>query len=743
MPPVMPSPSVGPGGRAASDAWPTRFSRRFVLRAGIATGGGLLLGVSLFGGDVADAGDGGRAGVFAPGAFIRIGSDDSVTLIMPAVEMGQGTYTAIPMILAEELDIALGRVKLEAAPPSDELYGNPLFKIQITGGSSTIRAWWMPMRKAGAGARAMLVAAAAVAWGVDPASCRTENGTVFHDATSRSLKYGALANRAARLPPPQNPPLKDPKDFKLVGKPLKRLDAPEKVNGASQYGVDAMPNGVKFATLVSSPVFGGKVAHVDDRRARAVPGVRQIVVLDTLVAVIGDHMWAALQGLEARAIEWENGPHAGVTSAGIWKALRSAADNEGLVVQKVGDADSQLKGAGLVEASYELPFLAHAAMEPMNCTVHVRADACEVWVGTQVMTMAQNIAAKESGLRPDQVTIHNHLLGGGFGRRLEVDGIGKAVRIARHVEWPIKVLWTREEDIQQEMYRPVYHNRMAARLADGKVAAWRHRVAGPAIFARYLPPAFVGGIDGDAVGGAVEQPYDFPNRRIEYVRHEPAAVPTSFWRGVGSNSNVFAVECFMDRLAREARVDPVAFRRPLLGKSPRALAALDLVVEKSGWHNTLPAAAGGARRGRGICVQSAFGSYLAAVAEVLVAADGEVRVTRLVCAVDCGLIVNPDTVVAQIQGGMIFGLTAALYGEITIEGGRVQQSNFNDYRMLRIDETPKIEVHLIPSGDAPGGIGEPGTVVVQPAVANAIYAATGTQLTRMPVKRRLLATSAT
>jgi isoquinoline 1-oxidoreductase beta subunit len=714
------------------------LDRRGLLRGAVA-GGGLLLGINFLRSEVVDASSVGGAGVFAPDAFIRIAPDGKATLIMSQTEMGQGVYTAVAMIIAEEVDLAMDSITLEAAPASDRLYGSPIFGIQMTGGSTSMRAWWMPMRKAGATARAMLVEAAATGWKVDPATCRTENGKVFHDASQRLIGYGALAGRAAQIKPPAAPVLKQVKDFRLVGKPLHRLDTPDKVNGVTRYGIDAMPRGVRFATLASSPVYGGKVRSVDDKQALAVPGVRQVVVLDNVVAVVGDHMWAAKQGLDALAIEWDDGPHKDLTSARLWDAIRQAGDHKGVVAKQVGDPARYLGEKGVIEASYELPFLAHAAMEPMNCTVDVRADGCEIWVGTQVMTKAQNAAATASGLRPDQVVVHNHLIGGGFGRRLEPDGVATAVRIARHVKGPVKIVWTREEDISQEMYRPIYHNRMAARLEGGKVVAWQHRVVGPSILARFLPPAFTKGIDIDAVDGAVQTPYDFPNLTIEYVRHEPAAIPTAFWRGVGPNNSIFAGECFIDRVAHESGADPAAFRRAMLGKSPRALAALDLVLAKGGWAMPLAAVVGG-RVGRGLCVQSAFGSFLAVVAEVVVAPDGDVRVTRVVVAVDCGIVINPDTVVAQIEGGVVFGLTAILHGNITIAGGRVEQSNFHDYRMMRINETPRIEVHLIASGEAPGGIGEPGTVAVQPAVANAVYAATGIQLTHMPIDRALIAT---
>jgi isoquinoline 1-oxidoreductase beta subunit len=721
-----------------------RISRRAVLRASLSAGGAFVLGIKL----VAQAASAATAtaatvgGDVALDAFIRIAPDSTVTLIMPSVEMGQGTYTSVPMILAEELDVSMDKVRFETAPENQKLYGNPMFFVQMTGGSTTIRAWWMPLRKAGAAARAMLVSAAATQWRVDPATCRTDSGTVYHDASGRSQRYGQLAARATTIAPPTEPVLKNPRDFKIIGRPIKRLEAPEKVNGSLKFGIDAMPVGLKFAALTSCPVFGGKVGKVDDRKALALPGVHQVVVLDDMVAVVGKNTWVAQQGLNALLIDWVDGKNASVSSATIWEAVRKAGDGEGIAVENIGDAVGHLQSPSSIHVTYELPFLAHAPMEPMNCTVDVRADECDIWVGTQAMGFARQIAAKESGLPAERVNIHNHLIGGGFGRRLEVDGIGKAVRIAKHVKGPVKVTWSREEDIQQEMYRPVYHTRMSAQLDGEKVVAWRHRVVGAAILARYLPPAFKDGIDGDAIDGATKRPYDFAHRRIEYVRHEPAAVPVSFWRGVGPNNNIFASECFLDRLAHEAKVDPGNFRRGLLAKNPRALAVLELALVKSGWDKPMAKANGTARVGRGICLETAFSGLFAAVAEVSVDDSGGVRVTRVVCAVDCGVVVNPDTVVAQMQGGIIFGLSAVLHGEITIERGRVQQSNFHDYRVMRINETPEIEVHIVPSPELPGGIGEPGTVVVQAAVANAVYAATGVQLTQMPINPKLIARNA-
>jgi isoquinoline 1-oxidoreductase beta subunit len=483
-------------------------------------------------------------------------------------------------------------------------------------------------------------------------------------------------------------------------------------------------------------VFGGKVAKVDDTKAKAIPGVRQIVVLDDLVAVVGDHMWAAKQGLDALDVTWDGGANANVTSAGIWQDLRDASAQEGIVAKAEGDAAKGLAEGERLDADYEMPFLAHATMEPLNCTAHVKPDSCEVWVGSQVLSRAHKTAAKACGLAPEQVTIHNHLLGGGFGRRLETDYVDKAVRIAAKVDGPVKVVYTREEDIQQDIYRPVYRDVLSASLDGGRIVGWKHRVTGSSIMARFLPPLFkaMKGIDVDGVDSAVDIPYDIPHFSVEFQRAEPKHVPTGFWRGVGPNNNVWAIESFIDELAKKSGKDPVEFRRAHLGKSPRLLAAVNLVAEKSGWGSALPE-----RCGRGIAAQTSFASFIATVIEAEVRDDGSVKLRRIVCAVDTGIAVNPDVVIAQLQGGLVFGLSAALWGDITIDKGRVQQSNFHNYRVLRIDEVPDIEVHVIASGEAPGGIGETGTTAGPPALGNAIYAATGVRLRRLPIDRAQIA----
>jgi isoquinoline 1-oxidoreductase subunit beta len=719
-----------------------QVSRRQFVVVLAAAGGGLLLGCRA--GDRAGAKGAAAAApqdlpAFAPNAFVRIGTDGRVTLIMPQVEMGQGMYTSLPMLIAEELEVPLDQVHVEHAPPSDKLYANPIFGFQATGGSTSIMGFYEPLRKAGATARTMLVAAAAQRWGVDPASCRSEKGSVHHPATGRTLSYGALAEAAAKLPVPAEVKLKAPKDFVLIGTPAKRLDSPEKVNGTAQFSIDVRLPGLKIATLAESPVVGGKVASVDDSKAKAIPGVRQIVRLDDLVAVVGDHMWAAKRGLAALAIRWDDGPNGKASTEDVVQGLDAASRKPGVVARKQGAPESALSGAAKkIESVYQAPFLAHATMEPVNCTVHVRKDGCEVWTGSQVLSRVQATAAKVTGFPADQVVVHNHLLGGGFGRRLEVDFETKAVRIAKEVDGPVKVVWTREEDVQHDVYRPYYYDRIAAGLdARGKAVAWTHRIVGPSILARWAPPAFKDGIDGDAVDGSVQLLYDIPAIQVEYVRHEEPVLNTGWWRGVGVTHNAFVIESFVDELAAAARQDPLAYRRALLGKSPRGLAVLDIAAKAAGWGGKLSPG-----HGRGIALMySGWDTYVAEVAEVEVAPSGEVRVHRIVCAVDCGTVVNPDTVKAQIEGGVVFGITGALYGEVTLKNGRVQQSNFTDYRMLRMNESPAIEVHLVRSTEKPGGIGEPGTAATAPALANAVFAATGKRIRRLPLQKALQASS--
>ncbi|MFM0477350.1 xanthine dehydrogenase family protein molybdopterin-binding subunit [Paraburkholderia strydomiana] len=722
-------------------------SRRTFLKlsvtVGAAAGGGLLLGFSMpavgqdqkagksvIGGDANEAA---QNGVFAPNAFIQIDTAGKVTLVIPKVEMGQGVYTSIPMLIAEELEVPLDTVTLDHAPPDEKLFTDPLLGGQLTGGSTSIRYAWEPMRKAGATARMLLISAAAQQWQVDAASCHAKSGQVIHAASNRSIGYGQLVDAAAKLPVPQNVPLKDPKDFKIIGTAVKRLDSPEKVDGTATFGLDVRLPDMVYAAIANCPVFGGKLASVDDTNAKKIPGVRQVVKIDNAVAVIGDHTWAAKRGLQALDIKWNEGADAKLSMKQIVDDLANASQRNGAVARKDGDVVHAFSNAKTrVDAVYQQPFLAHATMEPINCTVHVRADGCEIWLGSQVPTRVRDAAMAVTGLPADKIVVHNHLIGGGFGRRLEFDMVTQAVKIGKQVSTPVKVLWTREEDIQHDMYRPYYYDKISAGLdANGKPLAWQHRIVGSSIMARFAPPAFKDGLDPDAVEVASDLPYDLPNQLVDYVRQEPHAIPTAFWRGVGPTRGTFVVESFIDELAAEAKVDPVKYRRDLLGKTPRALNVLNTAAQAANWGSAVPKG-----QGRGVSVMHAFGSYFAIVVDVAVD-QGEVAVKRVVCAVDCGMVVNPNTVEAQVQGGIIFGITAALYSEITIKDGRVEQNNFTDYRMLRIDETPPIDVHIVKSSEAPGGIGEPGTAALAPALTNAIFAATGKRLRQLPVGSQL------
>ena len=727
------------------------FTRRRFLQAavtiGVSASGGMLLGFSLrargqdpapslresvIGGDAVESAHG---DTFAPNAFIQIGRDGKVTLIMPKVEMGQGVYTSIPMLIAEELEVPLAAVTIDHAPPNEKLFFDPLLGGQLTGGSTSIRYAWDPMRKAGATARVLLIQAAAQQWQVDPSGCVAQAGQVVHTASHRSVGYGELVEAAAKLPLPTTVPLKEPQDFKVIGTRAKRLDSPEKVDGVAVFGLDVRVPGMVYAAIATCPVFGGTLASVDDTRARTVPGVLQVVRFDNGAAVIGTHTWAAKRGLQALVIHWNEGPGAHVSTETIVSDLEAASRRNGAVARKEGDVDQAFAHAKTrIDAVYRQPFLAHATMEPVNCTVHVQPDACEIWVGSQVPTRVVDTASKVTGLSPDKITVHNHLLGGGFGRRLEIDMVTQAVKVAMQVKAPVKVVWTREEDIQQDMYRPYYYDKISAGLDhNGKPVAWQHRIVGSSILSRFAPGAVKNGVDPDAVEVASNLPYDLPNQLVDYVREEPRQIPTAFWRGVGPTRSAFVVESFIDELAAEAKVDPVEYRRSLLTHSPRALNVLNIATNSAGW---IPNATQGGGKGRGVSVMHAFNSYFSMVADITVK-DGTVRVDRITCAVDCGMTVNPDTIEAQIEGGVIFGITACLFSEITIRNGRVEQSNFTDYRILRIHEAPVIHVHIVKSSEAPGGIGEPGTSALQPALANAIFAATGKRLRTLPVGNQL------
>ncbi|UVC13265.1 xanthine dehydrogenase family protein molybdopterin-binding subunit [Mesorhizobium onobrychidis] len=716
----------------SSNALPveTQLTRRSFLRAGVAAGSGLLISINapMFGADSAAAADKSAAD-FAPGAFIRIDKTGRVTAIISQVEIGQGIQTALPMLIAEELEVETAQIIVEQAPPNDALYANPMTGFQNTGGSNSVGAFYEPFRQAGALARTMLVAAAAETWSVDAASCRAEKGTVIHDATQRTISYGDLTTKAATLPMPEKVALKDPKDFKIIGKSLKRLDSVDKTTGRARFSIDFTMPGLKIAIPQASPVIGGKLAGMDEKAALAVAGVRQVIRFDDLVVVVADHTGAARKGLEALNPQWSGGA-ATFSTAQLVSDLDNAIAGDAVVATNEGDvATAMSAGAKTLEARYQSPLLAHATMEPMSCTIWNSENGCEVWVGSQVLTRAQAAVAEAMGLPVEKVTVHNFPMGGGFGRRLETDYVVQAARIAKQVSFPVKVIWTREEDFRNDYFRPAYVDKLSASLdADGAPTGFSHRVAGSSIMARWAPAWFNKGLDPDSVDGAAGQ-YKFANVLTEYSRSEPAAgLTTGWWRGVGVTHNSFPVEGFIDEMAEAAGKDPVAFRRELLTESPRALGVLNLVAEKAGWGTPLDKG-----RARGVSVIHLFGTHAAQVAEVSLNDNGEIRLDRVFCAIDCGRVVNPTGAKAQIEGGIIFGASAALYDAIEIESGQVAQTNFDTYRVMRIDEAPKIEVFFVDNDQPPTGTGELGTAAIGAAIGNAASALLGKRIRSLPV----------
>jgi len=679
---------------------------------------------------------------FSPNAWLSIGSDGIVTLIVDKSEMGQGSQTGLAMILAEELDADWSTVRLGPVPENPAGWSRRM----STGGSTAIRTSWEPLRKAGAAAREMLLDAAASTWDVDRASCRAERGAVVHGPSKRRLTYGRLVAKAAKLPVPKDPPLKDSKDFRLLGTRVPRLDTPAKVDGSAVFGIDVKVPGMLVASIERCPVFGGTLKSYDATKAKAVPGVRAVVALEPSpwtgtggawaagcaagIAVVADTYWQAVTGRRALEIQWDEGDAASLESDGIRAQFVKLAEQPGVEARKDGDAAASLAGAAKrVEAVYEVPFLHHATMEPMTCTAHVRSDGggCDVWVPTQNQTRAQEVAAEITGLPKEQVRIHTTFLGGGFGRRLESDFVSEAVRVSKAARAPVKVIWSREDDVQHGFYRPATYNRFAAALdAGGTPMAWTHRIVAPPILLKFGP--LDKGIDRTLIDGASNLPYAIPNVFVDQVAVDLLPVPRGFWRSVGISQNAFVTECFFDEVAVAAGKDPYELRRQLLRDKPRHLRTLELAAQKAGWGT--PLAAG---RGRGIALAEWAPTTCAQVAEVSVTPDGSVRVHRVVCAVDCGPTVNVGQIEAQLQGGIVYGLTAALYGEITIDRGRVKQSNFTDYPMLHIEEMPVVEVHVVPSDDKQGGIGEPSVGPIAPAVCNAIFAATGKRIRKLPI----------
>ena len=677
---------------------------------------------------------------FSPNAWLRIGSDGIVTLTADKSEMGQGSQTGLAMILAEELDADWSTVRLGPVPENPAGWSRRM----STGGSTAIRTSWDPLRKAGAAAREMLLDAAASTWKVDRAACRAERGAVVHAPSKRRLTYGKLVATAAQLPVPKDPPLKDAKDFRLLGTRVPRLDTPAKVDGSAVFGIDVKVPGMLVASIERCPVFGGTLKSYDATKAKAVPGVRAVVALEPSpwtgtggawaagcaagIAVVADTYWQAVTGRRALEIQWDEGDAASLDSDGIRAQFVKLAEQPGVEARKDGDAAASFAGAAKkVEAVYEVPFLHHATMEPMTCTAHVRADGCDVWVPTQNQTRAQEVAAEITGLPKEQVRIHTTFLGGGFGRRLESDFVSEAVRVSKAAGAPVKVIWSREDDVQHGFYRPATYNRFTAALdAGGTPVAWTHRIVAPPILLKFGP--LDKGIDRTLVDGASNLPYAIPNVLVDQVAVDLLPVPRGFWRSVGISQNAFVTECFFDEVAVAAGKDPYELRRQLLRDKPRHLRTLELAAQKAGWGT--PLAAG---RGRGLALAEWAPTTCAQVAEVSVTPEGSVRVHRVVCAVDCGPTVNVGQIEAQLQGGIVYGLTAALYGEITIDRGRVKQSNFTDYPMLHIEEMPVVEVHVVPSDDKQGGIGEPSVGPVAPAVCNAIFAATGKRIRKLPI----------
>ena len=712
-----------------------KVDRRGFLKTGMAGAAGLAIGFYLPGRfeslEAAAAG----AEPAKLNAWMLISADDTVKIMIDKSEMGQGILTALSMIAAEELDCDWKKIRTGFAPAAKE-YFNPAFGMQGTGGSSSVRSSWDPLRKAGASARDMLLTAAAQKWGVDKSACRTENGVIYHDATKRKLTYGSVAEAASKLPVPQDVQPKDPKQYRIVGKPTKRLDTPIKVDGRAEFGIDVRQPGMLYAVVARCPVFGGKVASFDAAKAKAVPGVKAVVPISSGVAVVADNTWSAMQGRRALEVKWDEGPNASLNSEGISKLLAERAGQSGSEARKVGDAESALGSAAQkIEAVYEVPYLAHATMEPMNCTAQVRADRVDVWAPTQFQTMAQNMAAKFGGVMPENAFIHTTYLGGGFGRKAGQDFVIEAVETSKAMNAPVKVTWSREDDMQHDYYRPASYAKLAGALGpDGWPVAWTTRVVCPSIFDAWFPGSIKNNLDPTSVEGVENLPYSIPNIFVDYVRTEPG-IPVGFWRAVGNTQNGFYSECFMDELAAAAKKDPYEFRRHLLDKAPRHLGVLELAAQKAGWDKPLPAG-----RYRGIAVLFTFESYAAQVVEISLNRGAKsVKVHRVVCAVDVGRVVNPANIVMQCESAIVYGLTSALYGAITISQGRVQQSNFNNYQMLRLDAMPVVETYLVPSEEKPTGAGELAVPQVVPALCNAIFTATGKRIRRLPIRPEDLA----
>jgi isoquinoline 1-oxidoreductase beta subunit len=693
-------------------------SRREFLKAGAALGGGLVLGVAL-------PPRGSASAAAMPNAWVRIGSDDSVTILCARSEMGQGVYTAMPTLVAEELEVDLDRIKVEIAPVGTP-YVNSLLGAQLTGGSTSVIEGYDKLRLAGAQARTMLVSAAAQRWGVDPSACRAEHGAVLGPNGARAT-YGEVAEAASKLPVPENPRLKDHGASRYVGKPVNRLDSPGKIDGSAVFGIDVKLPGMLYASLAQCPVIGGKVASFDAAKAKTMPGVKHVVQVSDGIAVVADSWWRAKVARDALSVQWDEGSGRTLSTEGIAASLKKASAQPGAVIKKLGDVDAALQGAAkTLRAEYELPFLAHAPMEPMNFTADVRKDSCLVVGPTQGQQLAAAVAAQVCGLAPEKVAVRTTFLGGGFGRRIEVDFVAQAVEVSKAIGAPVKLVWTREDDMTHDFYRPMsYHQLSGALDAQGRPVALKFHLVSSSVTSRLFPVFVKDGIDPFMVeAGAV--PYDIPHQLADVVIHD-TGLRVGYWRSVSHALNAFAYESFMDELAAAAGKDPYELRRGLLEHHPRLRRVLDLAAEKSGWGKPLPDG-----RTRGIALMEGYGTSMAQVAEVSVA-GGRIRVHRIVVAADLGRVVNPNIVRQQLESSVNYGVSA-LVNEVTLKDGRVEQTNFHDYEVLRISESPSIEMHVVASDEKPAGIGEPGTALVGPAVANAVFAATGRRLRRMPLR---------
>ncbi|HTZ41320.1 MAG TPA: molybdopterin-dependent oxidoreductase [Syntrophales bacterium] len=675
---------------------------------------------------------------FAPNAFIRIGEDETVTLAVNKSEMGQGVFTALPMLICEELEADWKKIRVASASTTKE-YHHTIWGVQGTGGSTSVASEWDRLREVGAAAREMLISAAAAIFPADRPECRAENGAVIHMPSGRRLTYGRLVGKASEMEPPEDVSLKQPKDFKLIGKPALRLDTPEKTDGSALFGLDVNLPGMLTALIARSPVFGGTLKSFDAENAKAVPGMIDVFEIPSGAAVIAESFSAAKKGRDVLKLTWDEGEGGRLSTDALRDEYAKLAQKPGTVARKEGDAAKAIsKATRQLIAEYDVPYLAHAPMEPLNCVVDLREQNCEIWTGTQAQTMDQKSAAKILGLEPDQVKINTMYLGGGFGRRgsKNSDFVSEAAHVARILRKPVKVMWTREDDIRGGYYRPLWYDRIEAGLnASGHPVAWRHTIVGQSILAgsRYEASMVKGGIDETSVEGAADLPYAIPNIQVDL--HTPSLpVTTLWWRSVGHSHTAFVVESFIDELAHAAGKDPFEFRRALLGAAPRHLKVLELAAEKAGWGEALLPG-----RGRGIAVHKSFESYVAEVADVSLV-DGRVKVHRVVCAVDCGMTVNPGIVAAQMESGIVFGLSAALYGAITLKDGRVQQSNYSNYPILRMKDMPEVQVHIVPSREEPSGIGEPGVPPIAPAVANALFMATGKRIRRLPISAEALKT---